>query len=150
VKECCDLVPEHLEAVCIEVNKTKSKPLIVTSLYRPPNSRIEVFDIVENLIENLDSENKEVILAGDFNCNLLAVNELNITNRLLDIANLFQLTQIITEETQTLLDLFFTNKPENIIILGWCIWVSATIALFIAVEDLIMQSVTKNCRIKES
>jgi exonuclease III len=121
VKERCDLVPEHLEAVCIEVNKIKSKPTIVTSLYRPPNSRIETFDTIENLIENLDDENKQIILVGDFNCNLLAVNRLNVTNRLLDIANLFQLKQIITEatsiteETQTLLDLFFTNKPENII-----------------------------------
>jgi proteasome assembly chaperone (PAC2) family protein len=61
-------------------------------------------------MENLDDENKEIILVGDFNCNILAVNRLTITNRLLDIANLFQLKQIITEatrimeETQTLLD----------------------------------------------
>ncbi len=46
---------------------------------------------------------------------------LNVIGNLLDIANLFQLKQIITEatriteETQALLDLFFTNKPENII-----------------------------------
>jgi hypothetical protein len=50
VKERCDLVPEHLEAVCIEVSKIKSKPTIVTSLYRLPNSRIEIFDSIENLI----------------------------------------------------------------------------------------------------
>ncbi len=33
VKKRYDLVPEHLEAVCIEVNKIKLKPIIVTSLY---------------------------------------------------------------------------------------------------------------------
>ena len=75
------LVSEHLVAVCIEVNKIKSKPTIVTSLYRPPNSRIETFDTIENLIENLDDENKEIILVGDFNCNLLAVNRLNVTSK---------------------------------------------------------------------
>ena len=59
-------------------------------LIQTTNSRIEIFDIVENLIANLDVE-KDIILVGDFNCNLLAVTVLHITNRLLDIANLFQL-----------------------------------------------------------
>ena len=46
--------------------------------------------------------------------------KLHHTNRLLDITNLFQLTQIISEltrvtaSTRMLLDLFLTNKPENI------------------------------------
>ncbi len=61
---------------------------------------------------------------GDFNCDLLILlpdNKTSFTNRLVDIINLFQLTQVIeeptriTSDTQTLLDLFITNKPENII-----------------------------------
>ena len=55
------MVPEHLEAVCIEVNKIKSKPTIVTSLYRPPNSKIEIFDSIENLIENLDQPRTQAL-----------------------------------------------------------------------------------------
>ena len=58
---------------------------------------------------------------GDFNCDLLPDDKTSFTNRLVDIINLFQLTQVIeeptriTSDTQTLLDLFITNKPENII-----------------------------------
>jgi hypothetical protein len=44
VKERCDLVLENLEAARIEVNKLNQNRIIVTSLYRPPNSRIETFD----------------------------------------------------------------------------------------------------------
>ena len=121
VKEHNDLVPENIEAVCIEVIQVKSKPFLVTSLYRPPNTKAEIFDLINTLIENIDGENKEFILVGDFNCDLLAINKSTLTNRFLDILNLFQLNQVIedptriTSHTQTLLDLFITNKPENII-----------------------------------
>ena len=121
VKEHNDLVPENIEAVCIEVIQVKSKPVLVTSLYRPPNTKAEIFDLINTLIENIDGENEEFILVGDFNCDLLAINKSTLTNRFLDILNLFQLNQVIEEPTritsytQTLLDLFITNKPENII-----------------------------------
>ena len=120
VKDRKDLVPENIESVCIEVSLTKCKPLLITSLYRPPSARLAIFDEIQRLIENIDGENKEMILVGDLNCDLLPNIRLHHTNRFLDIVNLFQLTQIITEptrvtaNTETLIDLFLTNKPENI------------------------------------
>ena len=36
-----DLVPEDVEAVCLEIIKPKSKPVLIASAYRPPNSQIE-------------------------------------------------------------------------------------------------------------
>ena len=124
VKKHSDLVPENIEAVCIEVIQVKSKPVLVTSLYRPPNTKAEIFDLFNTLIENIDGENKEFILVGDFNCDLLAVNKSTLKNRFLDTLNLFQVNQVIeeptriTSHTQTLLDLFIANKPENIIYSG--------------------------------
>ena len=115
-----ELVPEGVEAVCVEVLKTKCAPLLISTIYRPPSSKVDIFEKIENLIQNLDNENKEIILAGDVNCDLLANVHSNHTNRLLTIANLFQLTQIIdeptrvTEYTSTLVDRLMTNKPENI------------------------------------
>ena len=115
-----ELVPEGVEAVCVEVLKTKCAPLLISTIYRPPSSKVDIFEKIENLVQNLDNENKEIILAGDVNCDLLANVHSNHTNRLLTIANLFQLTQIIdeptrvTEYTSTLVDWLMTNKPENI------------------------------------
>ena len=105
-----ELVPEGVEAVCVEVLKTKCAPLLISTIYRPPSSKVDIFEKIENLIQNLDNENKEIILAGDVNCDLLANVHSNHTKRLLTIANLFQLTQIIdeptrvTEYTSTLVD----------------------------------------------
>ena len=112
IKNREDLVPDSIEAVCFEIQKTKCAPLLVTT--RPPSSRVDIFGKFVKLIQNLDSENKEVILVGDVNCDFLARTPSHNTNRLLGITNLFQVTQIITESTSTLIDWFLTNKKENI------------------------------------
>ena len=49
-----ELVPDSLEAVCIEVRKPKSKPFLIVSLYRPPNSRSQIFNEIEILVKHLD------------------------------------------------------------------------------------------------
>ena len=33
-----ELVPEGVDAVCVEVLKTKCAPLLISTIYRPPNS----------------------------------------------------------------------------------------------------------------
>ena len=38
VKERTEVMPDCFEAVCIEVIRTKSKPILVTTLYRPKHS----------------------------------------------------------------------------------------------------------------
>ena len=84
-----DLIPNNIEAICLEVIKPKSKPILITSVYMPPSSRIEYFEKIEILFQNLDSEHKELIIVGDFNCDLLKNNLRNHTKRLNEITNLF-------------------------------------------------------------
>ena len=71
----------------------------------------------------MDSENKEIILIGDYNCDWsrLDSNSANAqTNKLSGIAQTFQFQQLISDPTRitanskTLIDLAFTNKPELI------------------------------------
>jgi hypothetical protein len=71
----------------------------------------------------MDSENKEIILLGDYNCDWsrLDSNSANAqTNKLAGIAQTFQFQQLISDPTRitanskTLIDLAFTNKPELI------------------------------------
>jgi hypothetical protein len=35
-----DLLPNNVEAICIEINKPNSKPLLMSTWYRPPNANI--------------------------------------------------------------------------------------------------------------
>ena len=65
-----ELVPDSLEAVCIEVGKPKSKPFLIVSLHRPPNSRSQIFNAIEILVRHLDNEEKEFVILGDLNCDL--------------------------------------------------------------------------------
>ena len=70
------------------------------------------------LVTNLDEGNKEFILVGDFNCDLLASDRLNKTTRLLEIANSYSNSNSycpastrVAAFTPTLLDLFFAKEP---------------------------------------
>jgi hypothetical protein len=45
IKNRNELVPDCLEALCVEVRKPKSKPILIVSCYRPPNSNHEVLKI---------------------------------------------------------------------------------------------------------
>ena len=78
----------------------------------------------EKLIEKLDYENKETILIGDFNCDWTGVKSDKVkppTNKLHEITQTYQFEQMIDQPTrvttnsETIIDLAFTNKPELII-----------------------------------
>ena len=117
-----DLVPGELEAVCIEIIRQHSKPFLVSTVYRPPNAPSEFFDHFENLIKVIDTENKEMYMLGDLNCDTLkAHDESNTpTKRIKSLYELYQLSQLIDETTRTtmttssLIDHIVTNTPENI------------------------------------
>ena len=118
-----DLVPNDLEAVSIEVRQANSQSFIISSVYRPPNSKTEVFLKIERLIQLIDNENKEVYILGELNINLLEPN-LSTGKKLQEIMELYQLTQIIndptriTEYTKSLIDVCITSSPEKIISTG--------------------------------
>ena len=108
-----------MEAVCIEVRKPKSKPFLIVSLYRPPNSRSQIFDEIEILVKHLDNEEKEFVILGGLNCDLSSRPLYQQSENLLQMINLYHLYQLIKEPTRitstskTLIDLVITNKPGN-------------------------------------
>jgi exonuclease III len=65
-----DLMPDNLELLCVELKKPKRRPLLISTWYRPPNSSCELLNYFEQFLKQLDDENKEIIITGDFNCNL--------------------------------------------------------------------------------
>ena len=115
-----DLNIDELENLCIEIRKPNSKPFIVVNWYRPPNSPVELFSHLENLIARLDLTNLEFFLLGDMNADMMAsANNDNNVRQLANIADIYGLRQLISEPTRitdksaTLIDLIFTHCPEG-------------------------------------
>ena len=119
-----ELVPEGIEAVCLEICKPNSKNFIVASVYRPPDSTPEFFVEFEKMIKLIDDENKELHILGDLNCNLLNINSNQPTKTLKAILETYQLSQLITEATRitdiscTLIDHFIYLPHPFSIVLG--------------------------------
>ena len=90
-----ELIPEGIEAVCLEIYKPNSKNFIVASVYRPPDSTPEFFVEFEKMIKLIDDENKELHILGDLNCNLLNINSNQPTKTLKAILETYQLSQLI-------------------------------------------------------
>ena len=108
------MVPvSSLEAVCIECKPVRSAPFIVFAWYRPPDESVDIFRQLEESLQFLDNENKEVILLGDTNCDVLAnhssteptsANNLPAhSKRLMEIYDLFGFQQLIDKATRVTL-----------------------------------------------
>ena len=61
-----------LEAVCVEILKPKAKPILIATVYRPPNSGSDYMSNLECFLHELDNDNKEIIFTGDLNCDFLS------------------------------------------------------------------------------
>ena len=115
-----DLSPNNLEFLTVEIAKPRSKPFLVSTWYRPPQSSPDLFSTFERISDNIDAENLELYLMGVSNCNLLSEVVNNNSSHLLNIIHIYGLTQLITESTRvtqyssTLIDLCQTNSPDKI------------------------------------
>ena len=113
-------VPEHIESVCLEIIKPKSKPFLINTVYRPPRSNANFMDELENYLHTLDDQDKELILTGDLNCDPSFPVLQSQSRQLLDILELFQMKQVvadatrITSDTSSLLDIIATNRPDKV------------------------------------
>ena len=63
----------EIEAITVKLDIPFVNPILITTVYRLPDSLVEIFDKLERHLSRLDNENKESIFARDINCNLLAV-----------------------------------------------------------------------------
>ena len=119
-----DLNMDTLENLCLEIQKPRSKPFVVATWYRPPDSPIGIFSPFETLIGKLDSENIEYFLMGDLNCDMIATRYDNNTCKLMNITDIYGLQQLITEPTRitptsaTLIDVIYTNCPDKVVCSG--------------------------------
>ena len=108
-----------LELIALEIQKPNSCPFLIATWYRPPKTPLDYLKKFEMFLNEADARYSEIYILGDLNCNILS-NPLEVhTTHLLDSIVDYQLAQLIKEPTrvnaksQTLIDVFITNKEDN-------------------------------------
>ena len=59
-----DLIPEGLEAICVQVHNPKSSPFAIVGCYRPQNSDKFFLESFESVIAKLDAQDREIFILG--------------------------------------------------------------------------------------
>ena len=116
----------EMESVFIEIIQKNSKNMVVGCIYRHPCMQHSEFndEYLKPLSEKLISENKEVILLGDFNIDLLKCDSNKNVSDFLDIIYSTNLVPNITSPTrltsrsQTLIDNIFSSIINDDCIAG--------------------------------
>lgn len=113
-----DLEIEDIEAIWLEMKLDKQKPLLIGYIYRPPSSLASWNDKIEETLEKIFIENKEMVIFGDFNYNFITTGSNN--SKWNNIIDTFNLSQLITQPTRvtptssTTIDHIYSNQPQNI------------------------------------
>ena len=129
VRSDLSILNKHIEVIFVEIDKNQyqsSKNIVVGTLYRPPNTDIEIFNAhLNNILEILKSENKSVYIMGDYNINLLNVDSHNLSSEFLNLMYSFAFFPVInkptriSKNTSSLIDNIFCNDIiENVLFNG--------------------------------
>ena len=116
--ESCSVSLPFIESLFFEI-KHRNKKIIIASIYKPPNGNNNLF--IDKVMEFIHSCNinslDDFILCGDFNFNLLDLENNNTAMRFLTSTNSFSLHPLIskptriTETSATLIDNIFMRNP---------------------------------------
>ncbi|XP_072039376.1 polycystin-1-like protein 2 [Amphiura filiformis] len=116
-KEKSNLHDDNIEALWIEINLPHTKPLLLGTVYRVPNSKVDYIDKLDQVFQNYTSLYDDVIIVGDFNLDLCKRYEASKVNTLATHSNMKQLIKDytrITETSKTKIDLAFVTKPDKV------------------------------------
>ena len=111
------------ECILLEIMLPKTKSILFGTFYRPP-SQADFMDPFVEVLDAMCSENKELIITGDFNCNLQSKIVSKESRQLKGISINYNLKQLVNQatrisrESSTLLDLLATNCPQNIVLVN--------------------------------
>ena len=97
-----DLMDDRAEILWVEITRNKCKPLLIASVYRPPDySQRNFFDSINSSLAKVNGNNYEIAILGDFNLDQMPgkgrlairlVNSFSVEN---------DLKQLICEPTRT-------------------------------------------------
>ena len=105
----------------VEITKPRSKSILVSTWYRPPDSPVSLFNEFETMIGALDAENLEFFLLGDLNVDFTPSIKSSNKSTLAELFDIYGLSQIIeeptriTEKSSTMIDLCLTNTLSTVV-----------------------------------
>lgn len=117
-KRRSDLELPNIETIWVEINALNRK-FLLGLFYRPPNSSVDFWFSLENILENAVDHNLDLIILGDFNYDIIK-NSNARNSHLQRIMTRFNLQHLITEPTritnttETCIDLIMTNHNSII------------------------------------
>ena len=101
---------EAIENLSIEIRHNDSKNKIFNIVYRPPGGDLKVFEnYFQSILSHNSIRNKNVILAGDFNINVLDFEQNNKVQNFVNLMFQFGLVPTINKPTRV------TNKTISAI-----------------------------------
>ncbi|XP_019631566.1 PREDICTED: uncharacterized protein LOC109475403 [Branchiostoma belcheri] len=118
-----ELTELDIEGVWVEVKHNVGKPIVIGSVYRPPNSTTEFFENLETAMTAATAISDEVFLLGDLNCDVFKSRSCKKIDK---ICSTFQAKQLIDEPTRvnenssTCIDIIIATLPEKVSESGVC------------------------------
>ena len=108
---------DTIESLCLEIANENSKNIILNLTYRPPNGDVKEFEkYLNEILSTNDILKKEVIMAGDFNMNMLDFEQNKKVQNFLNIMFGRSMIRVIskpthlTKNTAKAIDHFLTNS----------------------------------------
>ena len=113
------------ESSWIEIKNTRSKNIVIASIYRHPHDNFnEFFQYLESCLSQVMKENKELYICGDFKFDLLKINTDHYTQHFFNLLcsygflpHIRQPTRV-TDNTASVIDNIFSNNIHDNIICG--------------------------------
>ncbi|MCG8047471.1 MAG: reverse transcriptase domain-containing protein, partial [Candidatus Thiodiazotropha endolucinida] len=111
-----ELEVSNIETLWSELNLPNTRPILICSVYRPPNAQAVWVELFEEELSIAQATGLEMVLMGDFNIDYRS----NVNQKWLSMVQLFDLSQLVTEPTRvtestsTIIDHVYTTHPEHI------------------------------------
>ena len=113
-----DLCNENVECIWVEISPPHTRPILICAVYNPDGKNYMFSNLLSIMLSNASTEDKEIVLLGDFNCDFTPNVISKEVRDLKSVSNMHQLDQLITLPTRitphsrTIIDLFFTSNSE--------------------------------------
>ena len=113
-----DLSDDSVECIWAEITPPHRSPMLVCALYNPNGKNTVFSDKLCAMLSNASVGDKEIVVLGDFNCDYSPnistkeVNDLKFVTEMHQLQQMIYLPTRVTSHSKTIIDLFYTSKPE--------------------------------------